>query len=370
MEEMPWDAIVVGAGIIGGSIAWRLAQAGVRTTLVDAAAMGGEASWAGAGMLAPGGEIEERSDWTDLALESLGMYPGFVVELQEESGIPIDFQTTGAVEPAWDETEWEALVSRAAAQRTIGIASEPFDATQVKNAVPLAAPCVEHAMFYPGDALVDPRDVTRALRAACSRRGVRLLEHNRVSAVHAQSRTAAVEAAAGRLEAGAVILAAGAWSGEVSLFVEGARYTVPESFPVKGHLLGYRLPAGSLGPILRRGHTYILQRAGGFTIAGTSSERVGFDRRVDPVIAGGIAARAAELMPALSGAGEPEMWAGFRPATANLRPEIGRVAESVVWLAYGHYRNGILLAPITAQRMSGAITSSSETERTSPRASL
>jgi glycine/D-amino acid oxidase-like deaminating enzyme len=114
---------------------------------------------------------------------------------------------------------------------------------------------------------------------------------------------------------------------------------------------------GSLGPILRHGHTYVMQRSNGFTIAGTSSETVGFDRMLDAAVVADIHARGCELLPALCAAGEPEAWLGFRPATADLEPHVGRLENTALWLAYGHYRNGILLAPATAARLARLIAS-------------
>src|SRR6202050_3544576 len=110
------DVIIIGGGIIGGSIAWRLAQAGAAVTLVDAGALGGEASWAGAGMLAPGGEIAVRSRWAEFAMESLALYPAFVEELESETGLRIDYRRCGAVEIARTEAEWQDLLARRAAQ--------------------------------------------------------------------------------------------------------------------------------------------------------------------------------------------------------------------------------------------------------------
>jgi glycine oxidase len=293
---------IAGGGIVGMSIAWRLAQRGIGVTVFDVGRIGGEASWAGAGMLAPGGEVGKKSHLAELTIKSLRLYPGFVAELEEESGVPIDFRICGAIERHADRDRVEA-------QCALGIIAESRP---------------DGTIWYPGDAVVDPRDVLRALRIASERRGVALREHEPIRRVE-----------------GPTIIAAGAWSSAIETPV-----TIPNAFPIRGHLVSYRMPAGSQGPILRSGPTYVLQRASGLTIAGSSTERVGFDRTVDPSIVEDIDRRAKQLLPEL---GEPfETWVGFRPATDSLEPEIGRIPGTELWLAYGHYRNGILLAPVTA----------------------
>ncbi|MGA2134106.1 MAG: FAD-dependent oxidoreductase [Bryobacteraceae bacterium] len=335
MAKQGLEVIVAGAGIIGGSIAWRLAQAGVVVTLVDAGVVGGEASWAGAGMLAPGGELITRSSWAEFALRSLAMYPAFVDELVRESGVGIDYRRCGAMEFARSAADWEELKERRGLQAALGIRSEAR----------------EDGAFYPADALVDPREIMRALRVVLVKRGVRILEQTRVLEVRPGAGQVEVETSGGVLQAAAAVVAAGAWSGQIR--VEGCE--IPATFPVRGHLLGYRMEPGSLGPILRHGHTYVMQRSSGFTIAGTSSEQVGFEREIDPGIVAEIHARACELLPELRAAARTEAWLGFRPATAGFEPAIGRVGDSPVWLAYGHYRNGIMLAPATAARVAGEI---------------
>jgi|SRR5580658_1038206 glycine oxidase len=339
MKDRSPDVIIVGAGIIGGSIAWRLAQAGAAVTLIDAGVLGGEASWAGAGMLAPGGEFASRTGWAEFALESLALYPAFVEELEGETGMGIDYRRCGAVEIARTEAEWQDLLARRAVQSELGIRAE----------------VTVGGLFYPDDALVDPRDVTRALRCACERRGVHIRERTGVLAVRVAAERADVETSGGVLSGSAAVLAAGAWSGAIPVFGAGGRIEIPASFPVRGHLLGYALEPGSVGPMLRHGHTYVMQRSSGFTIAGTSSEQVGFDREVDPAIVDDIRARAAELLPRLWSAADPTAWLGFRPATEGFEPAIGRLGDTCLWLAYGHYRNGILLAPATAARVAGEV---------------
>lgn len=349
------DVVVIGAGIIGGSIAWRLAQRGIRVLLLDAGVMGAEASWAGAGMLAPGGEMEQAGAWSDFALDNLRQYRGFVEELEAESGVEIDFRQDGAVDVAFDEQEWENLKRRAERQREIDIRSTELDAAQLRSLLPEIELRLAGALLYPEEAIVNPRDVTRALKTACGDRKVQIREGCRAVDIHAGRDSVEVNTSQGSVSVAAAVVAAGAWSGQIPVWLHGVPYNLPASFPVRGHLLGYTLPSGSLRPIVRHGPSYVLQRSNGFTIAGTSSEHAGFDRRIDPQIVSDIAKRAVELVPLLRTAPRREAWLGFRPATESGEPQLTRLSNSNVWLAYGHYRNGILMAPATAARVSAEI---------------
>jgi glycine oxidase len=336
------DALVVGAGIIGASIAWRLAGRGLRVTLIDAGTLGGEASWAGAGMLAPGGELDRSGAWSDFALESLHLYPNYVAQLTVATGLSIDFRQCGAIEIARSEREWANLNARAARQQALGILVGPGPKP--------------HSLFSLDDAIVDPRDTMRALQAACTRHGVHLLEGSPVPRIDISGGKVAV---AGR-DAAFAVLAAGAWSSSIPVFVDGTTYALPRTWPVRGHLLGYKLRPGLVGPILRHEHTYILQRSNGFTIAGTSTEYAGFERTIDSAIAAAIRHRAEDMLPELKSASEPEVWLGFRPGADE--PVIRRVPGSTLWLADAHYHNGILLAPATAEPVTNEIMSTAEAD--------
>jgi glycine oxidase len=329
MSSLQADVIVVGAGIIGSSIAWRLAQRGVKVQLRDAGRLGGQASSAGAGMLAPGGEVEGPSAFARLLIESLRLYPEFINELTDLTGILIDYARCGAIETAENEEQWTALAARARVQSSMGVRSEP---------------CGSESLFYPDDAIVDPGHVLSALRVACTACGAMILEDSPVTNLDA-------------LQADVVVLAAGAWSSSVA----GSLHSVPASFPVKGHLIGYDLQPESLGPIRRRGHTYILQRRNGFTVAGSTTEHKGFDTTVDPAVVEEVRGRAEALYPPLATVAPVRSWTGLRPGIDAAEPAIGRLAGARIWLAYGHYRNGILAAPATAAQIAAGITSSLET---------
>lgn len=339
------DVVVIGGGIIGLATAWRLAQRKLRVAVWEQGETGKEASWAGAGMLAPGGEMEERSWWGDLAVQSLRQYPEFVRELEAESGLRIDYRACGALERAATEESWERLKQRAARQASWGIAVHEAG---------------DKSLFYPDDAAVDPRDLLRALVIACQRLGVCFRGSQTVRGIMGMHSGGISEPES----AGAAVLAAGAWSSSIPIHIDGFLMPVETSFPVRGHLVSFAATGVSAGPILRQDHTYILQRSSGIVIAGSTTEQVGFRREPDPKQFADIEQRARALAPELCAGPRLDAWIGFRPSTSSGEPQLGRLADSPVYLAYGHYRNGILMAPATADLVAGAITANSQTDLT------
>jgi len=322
MSSEQAGVLIIGGGLIGSSIAWRLVQTGARVTVVDAGNLGGEASTAGAGMLAPGSEASKPSQWLNLGVESLRLYPAFLEELREETGFDVEYRVCGCLvmDPGDSAERLQAL------HRSAGIRVETRP----------------DGLFYPGDALTDPSALLRVLRQAAKKRGV-TWEHGSLTEVEANDYSA-------------VVIAAGAWSGSVQVTFDGQRVMLPESTPVKGHLIGFQMRQGLLGPFLRKGHTYVLQRADGLVIAGTTEEHVGFDTSVEFAACDAIHRRATEIVPELAAAEPSRRWIGFRPGPESEDgPVMRRVEGTNVWLAYGHYRNGILLTPVTAARVAAEI---------------
>jgi glycine oxidase len=311
---------IAGAGLIGSAIAWRLAQSGAEVTLADAGCFGGGTSSAGAGMLSPGGEFDKPSAWLDLGAEGMRMYPAFVEELRAETRVPIDFVQCGCVHFV------DPQIGRARAE--------------FQSAHGIRVEIRSDGLFYPEDGFVDPTDLLRALRCACDARRVAIQENHPVDEIESTAYDA-------------VVIAAGAWSSQIRVMHRGSPIEMPAVKPVKGHLIGFDLEPNTLGPMLRRGHTYVLQRSNGFVIAGSNEEDAGFDRSVDAVTCAEIQSCASRLFPALENAAPSKCWTGLRPYCAE--PQIRRVEGSNVWLAYGHFRNGILLTPLTAARISSEI---------------
>ncbi len=181
------EVLVVGAGLIGSSIAWLLSKAGCRVVLIDAGSFGGEASAAGAGMLAPGGEYREPSPAARFAIESLAMYPTFVRQLEKESGLSIDYRKCGAIELAYEHERWRELRKRADVQRRFGISVQWLCLSSLSAVAPgLNLEGLRGALYHPDDACVAPGDLLRALRAVCEREGVKILENSPVESIDAE----------------------------------------------------------------------------------------------------------------------------------------------------------------------------------------
>jgi glycine oxidase len=363
-QNLMLDVLIIGAGLIGSTTAWLLARSGCSVALLDAGHFGGEASGAGAGMLAPGGEYRQASLAAQFALESLALYPGFVRRLERESGLSIDYRRCGAIDLAYDAEQWSVLQARSEIQRSFGIAVHKLCSSSLSSLAPgLALERLSGALFYPHEGCVAPEDLLAALRIACMQSGVRILENTPAERIKADSDQILVRTAQEQLAARYLVLAAGAWSSQIPFSVSGMQACIPKSFPVKGHLAGFRLPPGSLNPILRHGHNYIVQRRSGFTIAGSCEEYCGFDRSINTERIREICDAAGSFYSPISTREPARQWIGFRPGIEQHRPAIGRVPGTCVWLAYGHYRNGILLTPATANLVAGEILADRKSNR-------
>ncbi len=339
------------------SAAWRLAQSGWQVTVFDGGPYGTEASWAGAGMLSPGGEIESASPLAALAIESRQIYGAFVRELEQASGSQIDYQECGALELAYSAEELAALERKASRQEALGIASKVVSVAQVGQFWPrVRRDGLVGARFYPGDAIVNPRDLLAALRIVCEKLEASFKLNCPVTGAELSGDSIVVHTPPTLDRFDAALIAAGAWSSSIE--VSGLP-PLPPVKPVKGHLIGYRQPDQTCSTILRHRHTYLLQRANGMLIAGASTEDIGFNRDLQPQILEGLAEEAASLLPHLAETTRSEAWMGFRPASDGL--QLGAWYSPRFYLAYGHYRNGILLAPVTAQRLVSEINANFET---------
>lgn len=327
--------IVVGGGLIGLACAWRLAGAGHAVTLLDAAPSARAASWAAGGMLAPHHEALNHPEHHDPALWRLGCrslerWRDLAAELGGAAAI--DHREDGGVVPG----RTPELAAAAARLAAAGVAVRELDAAALRDLEPALA--ATGGWWLPGGQ-VDPRRALARLSAACAARGV----DQRQRAVR-RLHPGAVELEDGiLLEAERVVLASGAWTPGLAALAGIAL----AGEPVKGQMLRLAAPDGQLRRFVHAAGTYLIPRAGQGVVVGATMERAGFDLADDPAAVARLAAGACALVPALAGSPIAETWTGLRPRLAHGRPVLARLASGVV-LATGHFRNGILLAPATA----------------------
>jgi glycine oxidase len=345
------DVVVIGAGVQGCAVALRLAQAGQRVLVLERAVPGAEASSAAGGILSPGVEAEEPGPFYDLCAASLARYPAFAEELQRLSGVWVGHRGGGTLQVAFDDDTARVLAGRAEQLLHHRVPVEVLDGDAVRRLEPALDPAVRGGLWFPEESSVDPRLLARALYIAAHRAGAGFLTGTVQGIVHQGGRAVAVDHDAGRVEAGAVVLAAGSWSP----LVAGSGLPPGAVRPVRGQiaLLDTRPPL--LSRVIFSDKGYLVPRADGHVLCGSTMEEVGYERAVT---AGGLRAvldLAVEMAPALARAPVVESWCNFRPASPDGAPVLGPSTVPGLFYATGHTRNGIMLCPITADAVSATI---------------
>ena len=367
-ENHPVDVLVVGGGIIGLSIAWRLRGAGSTVMVLERGHTGEGTSRVAAGMLAPIAEVEFGEVGRrilELGLRSAELWAGFAEQLAQESGIDVDLLATGTLLLARDADEAAELERLLAFRQSLGLRVERLRPSRARELEPALAPTLRLALEVPDDHSIDPRTVLDALRSACLNVGVTLREDAPVAAVELSADELRVSGllleSSERLAAKQVVLAAGPWTSAIEGLPVHARVPVR---PVKGQILRLRDPEGPglISRVLRFEGGYLLPRGDGRYVLGATMEERGFE--LAPT-AGGVyelLREARELIPGVSELEIEEISVGLRPSTPDNAPAIGRGAlDGLIW-ATGHHRNGILLAPLTAELVAGLVEPSRRRE--------
>jgi len=350
---------IVGGGICGLSIGWRLAQAGRAVTVFERGEAGMAATWASAGMLAAQAEAEHGEEaLLPLALASRDLWAGFAAELRAATGIDVDYRSEGTLVVAVDRDEREALESRYDYLRGLGLSVEWLAGAEARSREPALARAVVGALYSATDHQVDNRRVASALRAAFLKAGGNLREHAAVeSIVTAGGRATGVVVAGAEIAAEAVVLAAGAWSRNIAGLPDHVR---PPVRPLKGQMIALEMDRAA--PLIRHviwgpGRSivpgiYLAPKSDGRLVVGATVEEAGFDTRLT---AGGLFELLRHCWAVLPGSYDlvlQESWAGLRPTSRDDAPILGPTAMTGLVIATGHHRNGILLAPITAETVS------------------
>lgn len=314
---------VVGGGVIGLACAWRLAIHGISVVVYDSAPEAQEASWAAAGMLAPHHEAEQADAGWRLGVASLSRWAAFAADL----GAPIDFHQDGGLIAALDDKDAALLGDKQAFAAAHGLAAIRYSRQSLLREEPHLSGCRE-ALLLPG-AQVNPRHLTAALRHACVAAGVDLRYGSAITSLDGL--------------ADIVVLASGAWTPSLAALAEVQLL----GEPVKGQMLRFNAPDGLLRHFIHCQHAYVVPRAGAGIVVGSTMVWSGFDKSEDAAAIARLAENARSLLPALRDATIAETWTGLRPRLSSGLPVIAQVRKNLV-IATGHFRNGILLTPITA----------------------
>jgi glycine oxidase len=345
------DVVVVGAGIQGASVALRLARAGARVTVLERAVPGAEASSAAGGILSPGVEAVEPGPFYALCRASLARYEAFVREVEEASGMHVAWRRLGTLEVALDDDHAKLLAARAERLVSQGLPVDVLDDAAVRRLEPGLSPEARGALFFEDEASLDPRLLGRAVYVAAARAGARFVSGEVRRIVVEGGSARGVDHATGRLAAGAVVLAAGSWS----LLVEGNGLPPGAVRPVRGQMAVVDTRPPLLSRVIFSGNGYVVPRPDGRVLCGSTMEEAGFEKAVT---AGGlrhVLDVGIEIAPALARAPVVETWSNFRPASPDGEPILGPGNVPNLFYATGHTRNGILLAPITADAIAAAV---------------
>jgi glycine oxidase len=365
---------VVGGGIIGLAVAWRAAQRGLDVTVLERDRAGAGAAHVAAGMLAPVAEVEFGAagrTLLELGSASAGLWPAFAAELGEASGERVALGGSETLFVARDADEAAELERQLDFRRSLGLPVRRLRASEARDREPALAPTIRMALALGGERTVDPRRVLDALRRACQRAGVAVREGVTVGGVEldaAGDRVAGVRLGdGGRVGAAQVVLAAGAHTPQVALLAgSGAPDTGPALVrPVKGQILYLRDPGGPglLGGVVRFLGGYLVPRGDGRYALGATVEDRGFDPAPTAGAVHQLLCDARELVPGIDELALEELCVGFRPGTPDNLPLLGAGAvDGLVW-ASGHYRNGVLLTPLTAELLADLLTTASAGEQ-------
>lgn len=353
------DVVIIGGGVIGLTIARALSLRGVgNVLLIERARPGAEASSAAAGMLAPQAEADAADGFFDFCRQSRDMYPTFAAALREETGIDSELDRTGTLYLAFTEHDQREIEKRWDWQVRAGLAVHKLNAIEARSLEPTISENVRAALKFPDDIQVENRRLLSALVGANEKLGVRMMTGTTVESVRVnRGRLEGAETSLGFVGTGTVVVSGGAWSSFIKILDPSA--PSPRIEPVKGQMVC--LDSANISPrfprhVVYSPRGYLVPRRDGRILAGSTTEEAGFDREVTAYGVHSILANALEISPLISNLPLTGAWAGLRPRARDSLPVMGSYAEvKGLFFATGHYRNGVLLAPITGELIADAI---------------
>ena len=347
------EAVVVGGGVIGCGIAFELARRGVRVTLLERGRLGGEASWASAGIVSPPSRPEQRHERVELGNLSLRMYPSLVADLEERTGLSLEYRKPGEWTIAIDAEHAAHEAAKVAWQQSLGYPYEAVDPVAARRDEPALPETTVAAWFTPEGATVTVQRLAQAYALAAERLGATIREETPAGAVlHDGRRVTGVALNEGRVDAPLVVLAGGAWT---RFLGESVGVVVPTK-PVKGQLIAFRGGESRPTRVINGHHGYVRPRVDGTTTVAATEEEVGFDRRVTGDGVAWLLDLTSKVCPSLLAGEVVATWTGLRPGSETGEPIIGPVPGwEGLWVATGHFRTGAKEGPATADLVARSI---------------
>lgn len=342
------EILIIGGGVIGLSLARELRRKGIREiTILERAEAGKEASFAAAGMLAPHAETEKLDDFYCFCNESNLLYPNFAAELFEETNVDIELDRNGTLYLAFTEKDVEEIRRRFEWQKSAGLQVERLTARETRQTEPFISPNVLESLYFPDDWQVENRKLLRALEKYCQLYGIEIHQNTEIKNLLIENgKIKGAEAEKEKFYAEKVVLATGAWTS----LIKAEDFTLPRVKPIRGQMISFHTAKRLFKKVIYSPRGYLVPRADGRVLAGATVEDAGFDKSVTNAGIALLREHALEIAPGLVNLEIYESWAGLRPFSADGLPILGEFSEiENLFVATAHYRNGILLAPLTAK---------------------
>jgi glycine oxidase len=341
--------LIIGGGVIGLSIARSLQKKGIKNiTILERGEVGKEASYAAAGMLAPNAETEKVDDFFHFCSESLSMYSQFSDELFDETVVDIELDKSGTLFLTFNENDSAQINQRFIWQTENGLKVEKLSAQEIRQIEPFVSPDVHEGLFFANDWQVENRKLIVALQRFCELNNVEIVENAEVINLSKNSAKTIDK----NYEFDVVIIANGAW---LSL-IKTADFALPNVRPIRGQMVSFKTAKRLFSKVIYSTRGYIVPRKDGKIIAGASVEDVGFDNQTTDFEIEKLMENSIEISPSLGNLNVSEKWAGLRPCSPDNLPILGEISSNI-FIANAHFRNGILLAPKTAEVVAEAIVS-------------
>ncbi len=342
--------LIIGGGVHGLTIARELHQRGEKEIVItEKTDIGDGASLAAAGMLSPQAEADKETKLFHFCLEGSKLYPNFAAELEDQTGLEIDYDTNGTLCISFNSQDSAELTNRYQWQKKLGLEIEQLSAIETHKLEPFISPNSKGALLFPNDRQVDNRKLVAALRAYCNQNGIKIITNSAIEEVENCGKIIKAISSTGKIyEADNCIISGGAWSSKLD--INGTMSAYPILIPIRGQMISFHTAKRLIEHVIYSPRGYVVPRKDGAILCGATVEDVGFDNQTTIEGIESLKESTFEISPAISSLQIDDAWSGLRPTTEDGLPLIGEVSGGEnIFIASAHYRNGILLAPVTAK---------------------